>query len=68
MPKKLTLENHLNKKQLRWKSVSCQHSQEKKRRQALSLMADGEIANTVAKQADYHWLPSPYLIYSHNSV
>lgn len=50
MPKKLVLENHLTKKQLQRKYVSCQHSQEKKRWQALSLMADGEIANRVAKQ------------------
>lgn len=50
MPKKLALENHLTKKQLRRKYLSCQHSQEKKRWQALSLMADGEVAAQVAKQ------------------
>lgn len=50
MPKKLVLEKHLTKQQLRRKYLSCQHSQEKKRWQALTLMADGEIANTVAKQ------------------
>lgn len=50
MPKKLTLEKHLTKKQLRRKYLSCQHSQEKKRWQALSLIAEGEIANQAAKQ------------------
>ena len=50
MPKRLTLENHLTKQQLRRKYLSCQHSQEKKRWQALSLIAAGEIANKVAKQ------------------
>jgi transposase len=50
MPKKLVLEKHLTKKQLQRKYLICRHSQEKKRWQALSLMADGEIANTVAKQ------------------
>lgn len=50
MPKKLVLENHLTKKQLKRKYLSCQHSQEKKRWQAISLMAEGEIANRVAKQ------------------
>ena len=50
MPKKLVLENHLTNKQLRRKYLSCQHSQEKKRWQALSLMAEGEIAITVAKR------------------
>ena len=50
MPKKLVLEKHLTKQQLQRKYVSCQHSQEKKRWQALSLMADGKIANTLAKQ------------------
>lgn len=49
MPKLLTLKNHLTKKQLRRKYLSCQHSQEKKRWQALSLIAEGEVANTVAK-------------------
>lgn len=49
MPKILTLKNHLTKKQLRRKYVSCQHSQEKKRWQALSLIAAGEVANTVAE-------------------
>lgn len=49
MPKILTLKNHLTKEQLRRKYVSCQHSQEKKRWQALSLIAAGEVANTVAK-------------------
>jgi len=50
MPKKLTLENHLTKPQLRRKYLSCQHSQEKKRWQALCLMAEGKVANQVAKQ------------------
>lgn len=49
MPKILTLKNHLTKKQLRRKYLSCQHSQEKKRWQALSLIAEGEVANTVAE-------------------
>lgn len=50
MPKKLVLEKHLSKKQLQRKYISCQHSQEKKRWQALSLMADGAVAAQVAKQ------------------
>ena len=50
MPKKLVLEKHLTNRQLQRKYLSCQHSQEKKRWQALSLMADGAVANTVAKQ------------------
>lgn len=50
MPKFLTLKNHLTKEQLRRKYVSCGHSQEKKRWQALSLMAEGKVANQVAKQ------------------
>lgn len=50
MPKFLSLKNHLTKEQLRRKYVSCRHSQEKKRWQALSLMADGKVANQVAKQ------------------
>ena len=50
MPKKLVLSDHLTNRQLRRKYLSCQHSQEKKRWQALSLMADGAVANTVAKQ------------------
>ena len=50
MPKILTLKNHLTKKQLRRKYVSCQHSQEKKRWQALSLMADGKVASAVATE------------------
>lgn len=50
MPKKLTLENHLTGQQLRRKYLSCQHSQEKKRWQALSLIAEGGIAARVAKQ------------------
>lgn len=50
MPKKLTLENHLTKPQLRRKYLSCQHPQEKNRWQALSLMAQGKLANQVAKQ------------------
>ena len=48
MPKILTLKNHLTKKQLRGKYLRCQHSQEKKRWQALSLMADGKVARAVA--------------------
>ena len=50
MPKKLTLENHLTKQQLRRKYLSCQHSQEKKRWQGLSLIAEGGVAAQVAKQ------------------
>ena len=50
MPKKLVLENHLTNQQLKRKYLSCEHSQEKKRWQALHLMAEGEIANRVAKQ------------------
>lgn len=50
MPKKLTLENHLTKRQLRRKYLGCQHSQEKKRWQALSLIAAGGVAAQVAKQ------------------
>jgi len=48
MPKILKLENHLTEKQIRRKYLSCQHSQEKKRWQALSLIATGKVANTVA--------------------
>jgi transposase len=50
MPKKLTLENHLTKEQLRRKYLSCQHSQEKKRWQGLTLIAEGGVAAQVAKQ------------------
>lgn len=50
MPKILALKNHLTKKQLRRKYLSCQHSQEKKRWQALSLMAEGKIASAVADE------------------
>lgn len=50
MPKKLTLENHLTEQQLRGKYLRCQHSQEKKRWQALSLIAAGKVANSVAKE------------------
>lgn len=50
MPKILTLKNHLTKKQLRNKYLKCQHSQEKKRWQALSLMAEGKIASAVASE------------------
>lgn len=50
MPKILTLKNHLTNKQLRRKYLSCQHSQEKKRWQALSLMAEGKVASAVATQ------------------
>jgi len=50
MPKKLTLENHLTGQQLRRKYLSSQHSQEKKRWQALSLIAAGGVAAQVAKQ------------------
>ncbi len=50
MPKKLTLENHLTELQLRRKYLSCGHSQEKKRWQALSLIAAGGVAAQVAKQ------------------
>ncbi len=49
MPKFLTLGNHLSKKQLRRKYISCQHPQEKLRWHALSWIAGGEVANTVAK-------------------
>lgn len=50
MPKILKLENHLTAKQIRRKYLTCQHSQEKKRWQALSLIAAGKVANTVAKE------------------
>ncbi len=50
MPKKLTLENHLDQKQLRRKYLSCQHSQEKMRWQALCLIAAGEVANQAAEK------------------
>jgi len=50
MAKKLTLENHLTGQQLRRKYLGCQHSQEKKRWQALSLLAEGGVAAQVAKQ------------------
>ena len=50
MPKKLTLENHLDKKQLRRKYLSCHHSQEKMRWQALCLVAEGRVANQVAEK------------------
>ncbi len=50
MPKRLTLENHLNQPQLRRKYLSCRHAQEKKRWQALSLIAEGSIAAYAAKQ------------------
>ncbi len=50
MPKRLNLENHLTKQQLRRKYLSCQHSQEKRRWQALSLIAAGGVAAQVAKQ------------------
>ena len=50
MPKKLVLSDHLTNRQLQRKYLSCRHSQEKKRWQALSLMADGAIAAQVAKQ------------------
>ncbi len=49
MPKKLTLENHLTRQQLRRKYLSCQHSQEKKRWQGLALIAEGGVAAQVAK-------------------
>ncbi|MDQ3180792.1 MAG: hypothetical protein M3Q33_09755 [Acidobacteriota bacterium] len=52
MPKKLTLENHLTRQQLRRKYLSCQHSQEKKRWQGLSLVAAGGVAAQVAKQLE----------------
>jgi len=48
MPKILTLKNHLTEQQLRRKYLRCQHSQEKKRWQALSLMASGKRASEVA--------------------
>lgn len=50
MPKILTLENHLNKPQLRRKYLSCQHAQEKIRWQALYLIAEGGRANQVAQK------------------
>lgn len=50
MPKILTLKNHLTKEQLRRKYVNCQHSQEKKRWQALSRMAEGKVASAVATE------------------
>jgi len=50
MPKRLTLENHLTEQQLRRKYLSCRHSQEKKRWQALYLIAQGTVAARVAEQ------------------
>jgi len=50
MPKKSVLSEHLTEQQLRRKYLSCQHSQEKKRWRALSLMAEGAVAGQVAKQ------------------
>lgn len=50
MPKILKLESHLTAKQLQRKYVTCQHSQEKQRWHALSLIAAGGVANTVAKE------------------
>jgi transposase len=50
MPKKLTLENHLDKNHLRRKYLNCRHSQEKMRWQALYLIAKGEVANQVAEK------------------
>jgi transposase len=50
MPKILKLESHLSAKQIQRKYVKCQHSQEKKRWHALSLIAAGGVANTVAKE------------------
>ena len=50
MPKILTLKNHLTKEQLRRKYLSSRHPQEKLRWQALSLIAEGGIANQIAKQ------------------
>jgi len=50
MPKRLTLENHLTEKQLRRRYLTCQHPQEKMRWRALSLIAQGEVANQVAEK------------------
>lgn len=50
MPKILTLKNHLTENQLRRKYLKCQHSQEKKRWQALSIMASGKRASEVATE------------------
>lgn len=50
MPKKLILENHLDRKQLRRRYLSCRHSQEKMRWQALCLIAEGGVANQVAEK------------------
>ncbi len=50
MPKKLILGNHLTQQQLRRKYLRCQHSQEKKRWQGLSLIAAGGVAAHVADQ------------------
>lgn len=50
MPKNLILENHLDRKQLRRRYLSCRHSQEKMRWQALCLIAEGGVANQVAEK------------------
>ncbi len=50
MAQRLTLEDYLTKPQLRRKYLSCRHSQEKKRWQALWLIADGAVAAHVADQ------------------
>ena len=50
MAQRLTLEDYLTKQQLRRKYLSCRHSQEKKRWQALCLIADGGVAAHVADQ------------------
>ena len=70
MPKILTLKNHLTKKQLQRKYLSCRHSQEKKRWQALSLMADGKIASAVATELGMsaNWMSKTVRRYNEGGV
>ncbi len=70
MPKILTLEKHLTSKQLHRKYVSCQHSQEKMRWQALSLIAEDEIANQVAQKLNRSssWISKTVRRYNEDGV
>lgn len=70
MPKRLALENHLTAMQLRRKYLSCQHSQEKKRWQALALIANGGVAAQVARQLGMsnNWISETVHRYNHGGV
>jgi transposase len=70
MPKFLTLKNHLTEKQLRRKYLRCQHSQEKKRWQALSLMASGKRASEVASELGMspNWISETVARYNQGGV